>query len=183
VRPHFDVPVAEIIRRARRITLVGGSLAIPDPADQLLHLCLHAAVSNGRKLVWLLDIDQAVRRDTPDHDVLVRRAHRWKVGLPAAIMLERSRRVLHTPVSDQLLDDLAPNGLWRRWCHVVLSARPPETAADAVLSGGVVVASTRESTVPSVAALVRAVWRDGVREPLRNENHPWRRLFAGGRRG
>jgi hypothetical protein len=180
VRSHFRIPVAEMVHRARSVTINGSAVPILDATDQVLHLCIHAAVSNGRKLVWLLDIDQAWRRDPPDLERLVERANRWDVGLPTAIMLERARRILRTPVDDELLDELAANGAWRRLCHAMLALRPPETSSGAVLSGGVVVACTRESTRASAAALARAVWREGVREPLRNADHPWRRRLRVG---
>jgi hypothetical protein len=182
VRSHFRVPVAELVRRARLVPIAGSPVPVLDPTDQMLHLCIHAAVSNGRKLVWLLDIDQAWRRDPPDQSRLVDRAERWAVGLPTAIMLERARRILRTPVTDELLDQLAGNGAWRRLCHAMLALRPPETSSGAVLSGGVVVACTRESTRASAQALARAVWREGVREPLRNADHPWRRRLREGAR-
>jgi hypothetical protein len=178
VRSHFRIPTAELVFRARRVAIDGTDIPILDPTDQLLHLCVHGAVSNGRKLVWLLDIDQAWRRDPPDITRLLDRADRWRVGLPVAIMLERARRVLRTPVSDELLDEMAPNEVWRRLCHAMLALRPPETSSGAVLTGGVVVACTRESTRTSAVALARAVWRDGVREPMRNREHPWRRRLS-----
>jgi hypothetical protein len=175
IRRHFRVPVGELLARPREISVAGGSIRTLDATDQLLHLCLHAGISNGRKLVWLFDIDQAIRRDPPDLGRLVERARVWRVGLPTAVMLERARRTLQTPVEDDLLDALAPRGLWRRFCRAILALRPPETAADAVLGGGLVVAATRESDLASYRALGRAVWQSGVVSPIVNPAHPWRR--------
>jgi hypothetical protein len=174
IRRHFSVPIAEMLSRTRSVQLSGRDVRILDAEDQLLHLCLHAAVSNGRRLVWLLDIDQAVRRDPADPERLVARARRWRAGLPAAVMLERARQVLDTPVDDDLLDALAPRARWRSFCRRMLHFSPPEMANDAVFTGGVVVSSTRHTTFASSVALAQAVWRDGVVAPLRNPRHPWR---------
>jgi hypothetical protein len=177
-RQHFTVPIGELLHRRRTIDIDGHGVSALDPTDQMLHLCLHAAISNGRQLVWLLDIDQAFRRDPPDLELLVRRAHRWQVGLATAVLLERARLILHTPIQDEVLDELASAGLWRRFCHVMMRVRPPETGASAALSGGVVVASTRSDTKSSMLALAKASWAQGVLAPLHDSSHPWRRRRA-----
>jgi hypothetical protein len=84
---------------------------------------------------------------------------------------------MRTPVSDDLLAALAPGERWRKLCHAMLAVRPPEIGPRAVLGGGVVVASTRDTTRSSGRALARAMWREGVLEPMRNPSHPWRTRF------
>jgi hypothetical protein len=174
VRAGFSVPTGELLMRTRTVDIGGQLVPTFDATDQLLHLCLHAALSDGRRFVWLLDIDQAVRRDPPDWARLVIRAERWRTGLATAVMLERARSMFGTPITDRLLDQLASGSAWPALCRALARVRPVSMGSSAILAGGVVIASTRSSSAGSLRALMASGWRKGVVAPLQNPDHPWR---------
>ena len=72
-----------------------------DTTDTLVHLCHHAALSGAVRLVHLLDVDQAARR-IQDWDLVARRARSWGAGAQVGLVLARARRVLGTPVPQDL---------------------------------------------------------------------------------
>ncbi len=90
-------------------------MATLDTVDGILYLCLHGSLSGGDQLVWLKDLDQMIMSEATDWDELVRRAGRYRVGLVAAMQLERARMVLGTPVPESLPAGLAHNQMWWRW--------------------------------------------------------------------
>ena len=107
-RRRFALDMDELRERRRELSLSGVRIATLDPCDTILHLCLHGALSGGHLLVWSKDVARAVSTLTPDWDELVRRAHRYGLGLVTAIQLERSRIVLGAPVDRAVITALAP---------------------------------------------------------------------------
>lgn len=106
-RGRMRIRSGELLGRAVPATLAGVTVRTLDPTDSLLHVCLHAAISGGDRLVWLKDIERAVAMRGPDWDELRARCARWKVGAPVGLMLARSAAVLDAavpgPVSRALL--------------------------------------------------------------------------------
>jgi Uncharacterised nucleotidyltransferase len=98
LRDQFAVDVDSAIERARAVTVAEMSVATFDDVDTLLHLCLHAAMGGGHRLVWMSDIDRCVAVDRPDWDAVVARTRQWQVTVPVGLMLARARRTLGTPV-------------------------------------------------------------------------------------
>jgi hypothetical protein len=81
-----------------------------DPTDTLIHLCLHAAISGGDRLVWVKDIERAVAVRPPDWDELVSRCARWSVGAPVGLMLARAAAFLGAEVPGTALRTLLGRG-------------------------------------------------------------------------
>ncbi|MFL6137898.1 MAG: nucleotidyltransferase family protein [Frankiaceae bacterium] len=98
LRDQFAVDVAGAVRRARPVTAAGLSLLTFDAVDTLVHLCLHAAMEGGHRLVWLTDLDRCIRVDAPPWDEVVERAVEWRVAVPVGLLLARARHVLGAPV-------------------------------------------------------------------------------------
>jgi Uncharacterised nucleotidyltransferase len=96
----------EILGRRRKVELAGVPAWSLDPVDQVLHLAVHAALSGADKLIWLKDIDLAVRTLGNDWDSLIDRAERWRVAAPVGLMLSRAATTLGTPVPGGLGEQL-----------------------------------------------------------------------------
>jgi len=124
LRELFPIPVEELLDRSRLVSLGGHQIRILDATDVQLHLALHAAIDGGDRLLWLKDLEQAARHDAPDWDALVRRANSWRVRVPTAVMLGRSRAVLNAPVPDEVMRALLPNRPWRSVVGTVDAAFP-----------------------------------------------------------
>jgi len=115
IRSRFALSMAELLERSRTVRLGGLDVATLDTVDGLLYLCLHGSLSGGDQLVWLKDLDQMMEAESADWDEVVRRAVRYRVGLVAAIQLERARVVLGAPVPEGVPSALSGNGAWWRW--------------------------------------------------------------------
>lgn len=101
LRARFPVPVADLM--GRRVTVPVAGIEVPtlEEIDTLVYLCLHACLTGATRLLHLLDIDQFIRRVT-DPDQLIPRALAWGAGAPVGLVLGRARRMLGTPVPDDL---------------------------------------------------------------------------------
>jgi hypothetical protein len=158
VRDWFRVPTEELLARRRRVVL-GGDIDVPtfDASDTMLHLGLHAARSGAQRLIWLADIDNAIRRDPPDWDVVVDRARRWRIALPVGTALARAARVLSAPVPRPVARALVPLP-WRAVTAFADRVAPPQHAEGASLAS-VVARSARGDLPSSLAALASGVAR------------------------
>jgi hypothetical protein len=99
-----SVSSSEILERRQKVTLAGLPAWSLDPADQVLHLATHAALSGADKLIWLKDIDLAVRMLGDEWEVVAERAERWGVAAPVGLALLRAARTLGTPVPTGLAE-------------------------------------------------------------------------------
>ena len=91
LRRIFTIPMEEILERSQPARINGIDTRVLDPADTQLHLCIHAAQEGADRLLWLKDLEQVMRHYPADWDELVDRARRWRIALPAAIVLSRAR--------------------------------------------------------------------------------------------
>ncbi|WP_210438710.1 nucleotidyltransferase domain-containing protein [Nocardioides xinjiangensis] len=91
----FDVPTADLLHRRVPVLLGTQEAWTLDPADTLVHACLHAALSGANKLIYLVDVDRLSRSIT-DWDDLADRARQWRAQVQVALVLGRSQRVLGT---------------------------------------------------------------------------------------
>ena len=120
---------------ARATTVDVGGLVVPalDPADALVHLCVHAAASGADRLGWLADLAAA---PAPDDGAgwaeVVTAAGRWRARAAVAGGLERASRVLGPAVLDPatLGHAAGRRGSWS--AGAALRSRPRDAAARAV---------------------------------------------------
>ena len=110
-RGRMRVPTAELLDRAVAVSLAGVPARTLDPADSLVHLCLHAALAGADRMVWLKDVERATALRPPDWDVLVERAARWRVGAPVGLVLARSAGWLGAGVPPTVLRRLLGRAL------------------------------------------------------------------------
>ncbi|MFP5377557.1 MAG: nucleotidyltransferase family protein [Acidimicrobiia bacterium] len=165
-RRRFDVPLADLHRRARPVRLGAVEARTPDATDTLLHLCLHASLSGGNRLVWLKDVERAVAAEPPAWEEVLDRARRWGVGPPVAIALARSAAVLGAAVPPDVPPALAGGRAWLRLASLADRLSPPERAhGDRSPSRIVSRASSRDaaSSATELARRLLAAASDGRR--------------------
>lgn len=113
LRQRFTLTTEQMLTRTRRVQLGASTVPVPDPADALVHLAVHAFREGGVRLQWLMDIDQVVRHDPPgDWDDVVRCARQSSVSRVTGALLWRTTRLLGTPVPSDVLRALLPQP-WR----------------------------------------------------------------------
>jgi hypothetical protein len=123
VRRGFSIATEELFTRSRQVDLAGATVRTLDPEDTLLHLCAHAALSGGDRLIWMKDIERAIEVDGPDWAIVIERAHAWRAGPTVALALARTSRTLGVTVPNDVLRSLfrgalrEPLSAWldRRW--------------------------------------------------------------------
>jgi hypothetical protein len=150
LRAHFPLPTAELLSRAR--TLPSGLPAL-DPVDQLLHLCLHAALSGGNRLMWLLDCARSAGR-IADWQLAADRAASSGTTLAVATILQRASGWLSVPAPGTTLG----GGSWRLVCRLAdgRSGLPADPDRPALAR------SLARSVQPGVAASFAALARHGT---------------------
>lgn len=93
-RRRMAIDTGVILDRSAVVDLGGFSVPTLDPADSVIHLAVHAAVSGGDKLMWLKDIERSAAIRPPDWEAVVERAIEWRVAGPVGLMLLRALDVL-----------------------------------------------------------------------------------------
>lgn len=154
-RRSFALDVRAMVDRRIHVDVDGQSVPALDPLDTVLHLGLHAGLSGGHRLQWLLDLHQAVRwsRCTPEE--LATRAAQLRLRLPMRVMLDRVARYLDPEFSEWAQGMPAGAG-WTRVCAAVSALALPLGARTGRRTGRLVFASTRPTTVGSLIACIRA---------------------------
>jgi len=119
VRSHFKMRTDELL--ARRRVFDDGMAALSD-VDQFLHVAVHAALSGGNRLSWLMDIGLSALAVT-DWPAVTRRSSEAGIGPLLRVMLDRTTRYLRLgecadarparnrsawPVISQLVDRISP---------------------------------------------------------------------------
>jgi hypothetical protein len=109
-RRGLDIDIGAFLERRVAATVGGRQLPTLDPVDTVLHLGIHAAKSGADRLVWLKDLDLAVRDGRVDLDELVDRASAMRCGPLVGLALDRTARALGTTLADGLVTRLLGRG-------------------------------------------------------------------------
>lgn len=164
-RRRVALPSASLLERRRQVDLGCACVPTLDPVDTLVHVALHAALSGGARLVWLLDIDRVVAAGVAWPE-LVRRAESAGVGPQVGLMLRRARSRLGTPVPDEVLARLGPRGSWLLGLLAVHQGTPVGIARTDTSALRLVTRATASSSARSWARLAaHALRRLDVRHP------------------
>jgi hypothetical protein len=163
LRRVFRAPTDVLLDRSVEVDVAGLAVRTLDPFDTVVHLAVHAAVSGGDRLVWLKDLEQALRH-LDDPDGLAATARQWQAQLPVAAMLTRTGRLLGAGLPGLDLDDLRGSRTWG------LLLRALEAGSD-VASGG-----ERGS---AVRLFTRALREDGTSSALEASRRAWAWLRQG----
>ncbi len=140
----------DLLRRVR----TDGPLRQLDPVDSVIHVSLHAVISDGSRLAAAIDLAALLRTGDIDLDLLVRRAHHHRAVLPLAVMTDRAAAVTGFAEAVELARRL-PSSPWRTACRRFAGSVRP--ASGRRWTGGEMIRATRYSTLSSVAAVVAAL--------------------------
>lgn len=154
VRRDFHLDTDAVLSRRRYVDVGGLQVATLDATDTLLHVCSHAAVSGGHRLVWYVDIDRVIRRDGVNRAELAERAKATGLTLTVDALTRRCAQQLGTPSIG-----LAPAGAARAWRlgEATLRGVPISAAEARPHRGQIYFRSTRDTLGHSVAAAGRLV--------------------------
>jgi hypothetical protein len=139
-----------LLRRAR----TDGPMAHLDRLDAILHVCLHAVISDGSRLAAAIDVGAMLRAEPFDTAALLQRARDHRAVLPLAVMTDRAVLVTGFGEARDLARRL-PRSPWRTACrHWAGSARP---ASGRRWTGGELLRATRASTLASAGSVARSL--------------------------
>ncbi len=115
-RPHmrrsWTVEGAEaLILRSALLHTAVGEVPVLDRADMLLHTAGHAGWSGGDRLGWLVDVDSVVRSGPVDWDTVMNRTRRWGLEAHVGDVLQRTGRLLGTPIPIDVMKSLRGGAL------------------------------------------------------------------------
>jgi hypothetical protein len=139
-----------LLRRAR----TDGPMAHLDRLDSIIHVCLHAVISDGSRLAAAIDVGAMLRAEEFDPAALLQRARDHRAVLPLAVMTDRAALVTGFDEARDLARRL-PRSPWRAACRRWAgSARP---ASGRRWTGGELLRATRQSTLASATAVARSM--------------------------
>jgi hypothetical protein len=153
----LHVPVEAMLSRSVTRVVSDVSLQTLEPHDELAYVALHAILSGGHRLVWLVDMDRLVRARSLDWVEVVEAARRNGLSLPLAIMLDRARRYLGTDVPPAVTRSLAAGLGWRGLMRAVDAVRSPVGSFAGGMSGRIFAQSFRGTTGATAVGLFQEV--------------------------
>ena len=155
-RANTRLNVAAILSRRRPATIAGAPRPVLDPADNMVLVALHGALSGGHRLTWAKDLESLARHDPPDWELLVQRAKTARVNLPVGLMLRRAVRLLAAPVPPHVVVALLggrPESGLLGWSERLAT---PESLATGTGTGRLVMSSLRSTWQESLKTMARA---------------------------
>jgi hypothetical protein len=154
-RHAFAFPSEQLFERSRRVALPGCTAPTLDAADTLIHLGLHACLSGANRLVWLMDLEQAILRDAPPWDEVVQRSRASATGLPLVSMLVLAQEVLGTSIPAGVVPALAESQAWPWLVSGARRLSPIERSSGHRSALRMIARATRGSTWSSATTLTR----------------------------
>jgi hypothetical protein len=106
VRHSLSLPMDDLWERATPVAVGNVHVRTLDPADTLLHLCIHAGLAGGDRLLWMKDIEQALLNQPIAWDDVVHRARSWRAGALVGVVLHRARTEIGAPVPADAVEAL-----------------------------------------------------------------------------
>jgi hypothetical protein len=179
-RQAFALPTVELLERRRRLP---SGLPALDPADQVVHLGLHAALGGATRLSWLLDLALAASA-IPDFSTVISRSRPARASRPLFLGLGRARRWL--PKTTPPARELAVGASWPVLCSLVDRMSPLGPDPDEPSLARSFARSARESVPQSLSELTRhgAGWirggapRHRAESPILDQTDPRSPMFA-----
>jgi hypothetical protein len=159
VRGSLSLPMEELFERARSVDLGTVRVRTLDPVDTLLHLCIHAGLAGGDRLLWMKDVEQALRtRSLPWADV-IERARRWRAGPLVAVVLRRSRSQIDAAVPEEAIDALFRSRSLRALSSGIDRVWPASSSRGRVTPALVWAQVIRDTWISTIDAFVRRAIR------------------------
>jgi hypothetical protein len=154
LRRRFHIPTADLLARSTPVTIGSVEVRTFDATDTLVHLCHHAAFSGAVRLIHLLDVDQAAAR-IEDWDGVVHRARSWGAAAQVGLVLARARRVLGTPMPENLDRQLGLSRAFRALMSAVDHAWPTPAVRSDTSWPRLVARAARPSATATAAVAAR----------------------------
>lgn len=159
VRGSLSLPMSELFERARTVDLGSVQVRTLDPVDTLLHLCIHAGLAGGDRLLWMKDVEQALRTRSMPWDEILERARRWRAGPLVAVVLRRSRSQIDASVPEEIIESLF-HSRSRRIVSAGIDTAWPSTRSNGRVTPSVVWAQViRDTWTATFDAFVRRAIR------------------------
>ena len=154
-RRRFVVPTGRLLERRVHRRVGSQGVWTLHPADALVHVGLHGALSGANRMLLLLDAHH-LAVGTQDWDEVVRTASAWRAGAQLNLVLSRAHRHLGTPIPAGLADRLGvPSPV--RWLGSAVDRLAPVPAARREEGAARLFArGVRSTTVMTVAACARS---------------------------
>lgn len=124
-RDAFSFDTDTLLAGVHRVQLDGVQVPTLGAADTLIHLCVHAAVAGGQRLMWLRDIQLAARSEDVDWQVVGTRAAATRTRLVTATMLTQAGTALGDAHLRSAGRQLSPNRMWTGVAGGVARVSPP----------------------------------------------------------
>ncbi len=181
IRRSLSVSVEELFASARTVSIGGVPVRTFGTAETLLHLCVHAGLAGGIRLLWLKDVERAIAAEEPRWDLVVEGARRWGAGAMVAGVLQRASRVVGAVVPHGVVAELAPSRLGRSVNGVVDRMWPADEAWSDRQLPALWLQHRRDAVATTVRLVVgrlrsRAVARSGEPDSDSGDEHPVRAL-------
>jgi hypothetical protein len=185
-RRRVSLRTEELLSRRRVVTLHRMHAPVLDWADAFVHLAVHASLSGGDRLLWLVDLALALEH-VEDLDALAARARKSGTTRHLALMLSRVRVISDSGRVGAALSRVAPHAV-ERTILAVADAVSPVSEVTGTHSLARFLALTTESTVPGtmrsvgqgLTARARARGRGVDLSPLTSPDNPDSVLYASG---
>ena len=161
VRAGFQVRTRDLLDRTRMVDVASIPVPTLGVGDTLLYLALHSLLAGGDRLGWFADVSAVMSVDGALTLADWRRAEVAGTALPAAIILDRVRRVIGDPHASTSLANAPRTPSWGRLVALSDRMRPPEMLPRA-LSMRILARSTRGTSRRSLTAGARSVLDDAA---------------------
>ena len=163
IRRSTAISVDDLFARARQVTIGGVSMRTFGVVDTVVHLCLHAGLAGGVRLLWLKDIERSIAEGHPPWHDVVATARSWGVGALAGAVLQRARRTVGAAVPEAATIELAPTRSGHALNDVVDRLWPVERARKRSGPAALWVQYRRDHVRDTATAISgRARWRSMI---------------------
>ncbi|MFN7135640.1 MAG: nucleotidyltransferase family protein, partial [Myxococcales bacterium] len=159
------------LQRSSTLSAGGAPLRVLAPADELVHLCVHAAAHWFEGVKWLFDLKLLLATRQIAWPEVVEEARRARVAAAVGLTLRMAAERVNAQVPPDVLDALGPAPLRRLACARLLQLKPSVRAYlfEVLFSDGV---SARWAVRLAAVPLERAARAAGLGEQLARV---WRR--------
>ena len=167
-RRALDVDVVSMLERRIDVVIDGSPVPSLAPDDLVVYVALHASLSGGHRLKWLLDLQQAVRWSGCTPEQIAGRAEHHGLGLIVRTMLDRAAEYLDPGLSS-FAATAGRDSAWVRLCRLVSQRALPLSGRPGHRSGHAVFGATRQTTATSAARFITDV-AEGVLDRARGRD-------------
>ncbi|MGI9327845.1 MAG: nucleotidyltransferase domain-containing protein [Pseudomonadales bacterium] len=174
-RNRTNIDIAGMISRRKKISIGSCNVWTLDPEDTLLHVCIHAAGSGARRLLWLKDVTEIVNAEKHDWTELLTRAKQTGLGAQIGQVLDRARCLLEIDVPLWVLSELTSSYQLqiRRW----LDSRERGRGLPDRFAPGFPVHMSKEGILPSTIAAIESGVHRFIPGPSFNVGDPGGPLY------